>query len=278
MARVWLSALDVSVTNKISKKRVALITGAGRGIGKAIALGLARDGCDIAVISRTAEEIADTAREAREMGGEALAIRADVSDLSDVRAVAEEVARRFGRLDVLVNNAALRMNHLGNQDSYTIPFNKVTVDDWDRAIRVNLRGPFLCTKELFPLMQKAGSASIINVSAGGGKRGMAGRTPYCASKFGLEGLTQCLAIEFRAVNIAVNSISPGAHSVLTDREKVTHLKRNPAAVYMHAEMMVPPVLFLARQNGEGITGQHIDALEWMMQNGYGDTETWRFKI
>ena len=265
------------MNNEFRKKRVTLITGAGRGIGKAIALGLAREGCDIAVISRTADEIADTAHEARAFGSESVAIRADVSVLSDVQSVAGEMESRFGRLDVLVNNAALRMNHLGNQDSYTIPFDNVTVEDWDRVIRVNLRGPFLCIKELLPLMQKAGSASIINVSAGGGKRGMAGRTPYCASKFGLEGLTQCLAIEFRAFNIAVNSISPGAHSILTDREKVAQLKRNPATVYMRAEMMVPPALFLARQNFEGITGQHIDAFEWITQNGYGGQETWRAK-
>ncbi len=266
------------MNTKRSQKRVALITGAGRGIGKAIALGLAREGCDIAVISRTADEIADTAREAREMGGEAIAIRADVAELNDVRRIAGRIEECFGYLDVLVNNAALRMNHLGNQDSYTIPFSKLSIEDWDRAIRVNLRGPFLCIKELLPFMQKAGSASIINVSAGGGKRGMAGRTPYCASKFGLEGLTQCLAIEFRDFNIAVNSISPGAHSILTDREKLAHLKRAPEAVYMRPEMMVPPALFLARQNGAGITGQHIDALEWITQNGYGDKDAWRVRV
>ena len=265
------------MNSEVSKK-VALVTGAGRGIGKAIALGLARAGCDIAAISRTADEIADTVREAKELGSAAVAIRADVSDLRDVQSVAGEMERRFGRLDVLVNNAALRMNHLGNKDSYTIGFPDLTVEDWDRAIAVNLRGPFLCIKELLPLMQKAGSGSIINVSAGGGKRGMAGRTPYCASKFGLEGLTQCLAIEFRAFNIAVNSISPGAHSILTDREKIEELKRNPEAVFMRAEMLVPPALFLARQTGAGITGQHIDALEWITQNGHGDKEAWRVKI
>jgi NAD(P)-dependent dehydrogenase (short-subunit alcohol dehydrogenase family) len=258
--------------------KVALVTGAGRGIGKAIALGLARAGCDIAVVSRTRDEIADTAREAREFGSAAVAIRADVSELGDVQSLACEMEQRFGRLDILVNNAALRMNHLGNRNSYTISFPDLTVEDWDRALAVNLRGPFLCIKELLPLMQKAGSASIINVSAGGGKRGMAGRTPYCASKFGLEGLTQCLAIEFRAFNIAVNTISPGEHSILTDQEKIAQLRRNPNAVYMRAEMMVPPALFLAQQNGAGLTGQHIDALEWILQNGHGDKESWRVRI
>jgi NAD(P)-dependent dehydrogenase (short-subunit alcohol dehydrogenase family) len=266
------------VTTEPNKGNVALVTGAGRGIGKALALGFAAADYRAVVIARTASEIADTAEEIKGRGGEALAICADVSELNDVRRVAATLEERFGRLDVLVNNAALRMNHLGKRDSYTIPFEKLSIDDWDRAIRVNLRGPFLCIKELLPLLQRAGRASIINVSAGGGKRGMPGRSPYCASKFGLEGLTQCLAIEFRAFNIAVNTISPGAHSILTDREKIDALKQDPAAVYMRPEMMIPPTLFLAKQDGSGTSGQHVDALQWNLDNGLGNLETWRAQI
>jgi NAD(P)-dependent dehydrogenase (short-subunit alcohol dehydrogenase family) len=266
------------VDRATDKPKVALITGAGRGIGKALALGLAGARYRVVLVARTADEIASAADEARQTGGEALAIPADVSDLNDVRRIAATIEERFGRLDVLVNNAALRMNHLGKQDSYTIPFENLSVDDWDRTIRVNLRGPFLCIKELLPLLQRSGGASIVNVSAGGGKRGMAGRTPYCASKFGLEGLTQCLAIEFRAFNIAVNTISPGAYSILTDREKSDALKRNPATLYMRPEMMVPPVLFLAQQDAGGVSGQHIDALQWILDKGQGNEETWRASV
>jgi NAD(P)-dependent dehydrogenase (short-subunit alcohol dehydrogenase family) len=169
------------------------------------------------------------------------------------------------------------MNQLGRRDSYTIPFTELSVKDWDSAIAVNLRGPFLCIMKFLPLMGESGG-SIINVSAGGGKRGIAGRAPYCASKFGLEGLTQCLALEFRATNIAVNSLSPGRHSVLTDESKRDLITRDPGTIYMKPEMMVPPALFLAAQNGRGTTGQHIEALEWLVQNGQGGEQEWRVRL
>jgi NAD(P)-dependent dehydrogenase (short-subunit alcohol dehydrogenase family) len=169
------------------------------------------------------------------------------------------------------------MNQLGKKDSYIIPLSELSVEDWDSAIAVNLRGPFLCIKHFLPLMRGRGG-SIINISAGGGKRGMAGRSPYCASKFGLEGLTQSLALELGASNIAVNSLSPGRHSVLTDDSKRDLIRTDPAIVYMKPEMMVPPALFLAVQNGQGTTGRHIEALEWLEQNGLGGQEAWRVKL
>ncbi len=258
--------------------KVALITGAGRGIGKALALGFAEQGAHLIVVSRTLAEIDATAREAHAMGGQTLAIRADISKWDDVRRMADQVDKHFGRLDILVNNAAVRMNQLGKKDSYYIPFADLSIDDWDAAINVNLRGPFLCIKECLPLMRQSSAGSIINISAGGGKRGMAGRVPYCASKFGLEALTQCLALEFKADNIAVNSLSPGKHSILTDQEKIAQLKDNPDLIFMRPEMMIPPALFLALQNGRGTTGQHIDAFQWVSQNNYGGVEDWRARV
>ena len=258
--------------------KVALITGAGRGIGKAIAIGFAREGADVIAVSRTLSQVEATALDIEGLDKRALAVQADVSRLEDVRSVAEQVQNRFGRLDILVNNAALRMNHLGKRDRYTIPFTELTIEDWDSAINVNLRGPFLCIRELLPLIRQSGGGSIINISAGGAKRGMAGRVPYCASKFGLEGLTQSLALEFRSFKIAVNSLSPGKHSILTDEEKRQQIKENPEVVFMRPEIMVPPAVFLALQNGSGIVGQHIEALEWLAQNGCGEIEQWRVKI
>jgi 3-oxoacyl-[acyl-carrier protein] reductase len=257
--------------------KVALITGAGRGIGKAIAIGLAHEGADIVAVSRTSAQVEETAREVKALGRRALAMEADVSRLNDVRSMAEQVQRSFDGLDVLVNNAALRMNQLGKKNSYTIPFTELTVEDWDNAINVNLRGPFLCIRELLPLIHKRGG-SIINISAGGGKRGMAGRSPYCASKFALEGLTQTLALEFQSLNVAVNSLSPGKHSIFTDEEKREQLKADPQRVFMRPEMMVPPAVFLALQNGSCLTGQHIEALEWVAQNGFGRMEDWKFEV
>jgi 3-oxoacyl-[acyl-carrier protein] reductase len=258
--------------------KVALVTGAGRGIGKAIALAFAREGADIVAVSRTKKEIDATAREVKALDRDALALTADVSRADAIAAVAQEVDRRFGRLDILVNNAALRMIHLGRRDSYLIPLSELSVEDWDRTIAVNLRGPFLCAKFFLPLLRQAGAASILNISAGGGRRGMPGRLPYCASKFGLEGMTQSLAAELKPFNIAVNSLSPGAISILTDVEKVEELKKNPDQLFMRAEIMGPPAIFLARQDAGGVTGTHIEALQWIRDNHLGDVEDWRAKL
>jgi NAD(P)-dependent dehydrogenase (short-subunit alcohol dehydrogenase family) len=257
------------------KGKIAVITGAGRGIGRAIARGFAREGADVVLLSRTLGEVEATARLAREYGRKAIAICADVSVVDDVEKAARTTADRFGRVDVLVNNAALRMNYLGDKNSYFIPFTDLTIEDWDRTIAVNLRGPFLCVKKFLPLMQRGNGASIINISAGAGKKGMAGRSPYCASKFGLEGLTQSLAVEFKTLNIVVNSLSPGTHSILTDEAKREVLIQRPETLYMKPEIMVPPALFLAAQDGSGITGEHFEAFAWCEANGYGGTDTWR---
>ncbi|HEY6999426.1 MAG TPA: SDR family oxidoreductase [Candidatus Binatia bacterium] len=258
--------------------KIALITGAGRGIGKALAVGFARAGAHVVLVSRTLTEIEATARESEAFGNQAVVVRADVSQPNDVRRMAEIVANRFSRLDILINNAALRMNQLGDRSSYYIPFVNLTLEDWDSAINVNLRGPFLCIKECLPLLRDRASGSIINISAVAGKKGIAGRVPYCASKFGVEALTQCLALEFQSYNIAVNSLSPGKHSILTDPEKLIQLKDNPGLVYLRPEIMVPPALFLARQNGLGVTGQHLEATEWIYQNNRGTIEDWRVTI
>jgi NAD(P)-dependent dehydrogenase (short-subunit alcohol dehydrogenase family) len=258
--------------------KIALVTGAGRGIGKALATGFARAGADIVAVSRTLPEIEETARTANLAGRRAVAIQADVSRLEDVERLAQKVRSHFGRLDILVNNAALRMNYLGEKDSYYIPFVDLTVDDWDSAVNVNLRGPFLCIRELLPLLRMNAAGSIINISAGGGKRGMAGRVPYCASKFGLEGLTQSLALEFQSFNIAVNALSPGKHSILTDQAKKEKLNHTPATIFMRPEMMLPPAIFLAIQDGHGTTGQHIEALDWVTHNGHGGIEEWKAQV
>lgn len=259
------------------KGKVALVTGAGRGIGKALALGFAAEGADVVVVSRTRDEIEVTAEEIHKSGRKVLAIEADVSQVDDVRRIADEISARMGKLDVLVNNAALRMIHIGKRDSYLVAFSETTIEDWDRMIATNLRGPFLSIKICLPLLVKAGPASIINISAGGGKRGMVGRVPYCASKFGLEGLTQSLAEEFRSLNLAVNSLSPGRLSILTDAVKIDESKKNPEIKFMKPEIMVPPAVFLALQDSRGTTGQHIEALEWVLENRLGGVEEWRAK-
>ncbi len=258
--------------------KIVLVTGAGRGIGKALAIGFAKAGAHVVVVSRTLTEIEATALEVQGAGAQALVINADISDPHDVRRIADQVGNRFGRLDVLVNNAAVRMNQLGKKDSYYIPFVDLSLDDWDTAMNVNLRGHFCVSKNACRSCETTPKAASSISPPVAEKEEWPGRVPYCASKFGLEALTQCLALEFQAYNIAVNSLSPGKHSILTDQEKLGQLKENPDLIFMRPEMMVPPALFLASQNSQGTTGQHIEAFQWVSQNNYGGIEDWRVRI
>jgi NAD(P)-dependent dehydrogenase (short-subunit alcohol dehydrogenase family) len=150
------------------KGKAVLVTGAGRGIGKALALGFAAEGSDVVVVSRTRNEIEVTAEEIKKLGRKALAVEADVSQEDDVRRIIDDISERMGRLDVIINNAALRMIHIGNRDSYLVRVSEITIEDWDKVIATNLRGPFLVIKMCLPLLAKAGVASIINISAGEG--------------------------------------------------------------------------------------------------------------
>lgn len=179
----------------------------------------------------------------------------------------------FGRLDVLVNNAALRMIHVGDPTSYLTPVEELTIPEWDRMLGVNLRGPFLTCKLALPLLRAAGRANIVNISAGGGADGQPGRTPYCVSKFGLEALTQCLAAEWKTDDIAVNSLAPGV-SVFTDQLKIELRRKNPELRHAKPEMMVPPALFLAQVAAAEFTGQRVVAWDWLDTQGQGGWDRW----
>ena len=253
--------------------RTCLVTGAGRGIGRALAIGLAAHGAEVVAVSRTLPEVEAVAREIRQAHGAAQARGCDVASEEAVSALAAWLEQQYGRLDVLVNNAGLRMIHIGDPTSYVTPVLELAVAEWDRMLAVNLRGPFLTCRLLGPLLQRPDRASVINVSAGGGLRGEAGRAPYCASKFGLEGLTQSLAAEWRPLNIAANTLSPGV-SILTDAIKLELRKENPILRYARPEMMVPPAVFLAQQDATGVTGRHVNAFEWVQEHGLGGWDQW----
>ncbi|MGH2520591.1 MAG: SDR family NAD(P)-dependent oxidoreductase, partial [Chloroflexota bacterium] len=255
------------------RDRVALVTGAGRGIGRALALGLADAGARVIGVARTEAEVTAVANDIRSRGGQAEARRCDVANAGEVGELMNWVDQQFGQLDVMVNNAALRMIHVGSPTSYFTPAEELTIEEWDRMLAVNLRGPFLTSKLALPLLRKAGSASVINISSGGGTSAQAGRTPYCVSKFGLEALTQCLAAEWQADNIAVNSLAPGV-SVLTDAIKLDMRRENPSLRHARPEMMVPPLLFLAQAQAAQITGQRIVAWEWLQTHGLGAWDRW----
>jgi len=268
-----VARLPLSTPVQSLSGRIALVTGAGRGIGRSLAHGLAQAGAVVVGISRSEAEVSAVADEIGARGGRAEARRCDVADEEQVAALMSWLGERFGRLDVLVNNAALRMIHVGSPTSYLTTVDELTIPDWDRMLAVNLRGPFLTCKLALPLLRLASRASVINISAGGGADGQPGRAPYCVSKFGLEALTQCVSAEWKADNIAVNSLAPGV-SVLTDELKNELRRQNPSLRHARPDMMVPALLFLANARATDFTGHRIVAWEWLQSNGLGGWEHW----
>ena len=180
--------------------KVALVTGAGRNLGREIALAFAEAGADVIVTSRTLPEVEKTAAEIRVLGRRSMALRLDVTDLAAVQAAVEILVAEFGTIDILVNNSATR-SHKSIID--------LSEAEWRGVIDTNLTGAFFCCKAVAPLMIRQKGGRIINISSRSGVRGRANLSAYCSSKGGLEQLTRALALEFAPHNILVNAIAPG---------------------------------------------------------------------
>jgi 3-oxoacyl-[acyl-carrier protein] reductase len=181
--------------------RVALVTGASSGLGRATAIALAAAGADVALAARSAEELEGAGKEASTTGGRTLALPLDLAQEDDaIRAVGQTV-EDFGRIDVLINAAGTDAPG---------PVEELDVEGWDRTLSVNLRAPFLLSKAAFPHMREAGGGTIVNVSSVAGKKGWANAAAYCASKFGLTGLTEALADEGKEHGIRAVVLYPGA--------------------------------------------------------------------
>lgn len=204
----------------------ALVTGSGRGIGKETAVLLAAKGLNVIVCSRTQTEIDNVLREIKSLeGGNAMGKRCDVSIASDVNNLVEEVLKKYGRIDVLINNAGI---------SYVKKLIDTTEKEWDQTLDINLKGPFLLCKASVPHMMKNNLGVIINVSSGAGKVGFEDISAYCASKFGLMGLTESLTWEVANYNIRVMTICPG--------EVSTKMQENVDSIYYQSnkDNMIQP--------------------------------------
>ncbi len=197
--------------------QAALITGGGRGIGAATAEALARKGAHVVVASRTGAELAATVAQLRTAGLSASSLVLDVADEAAVNAAFAGIVAEQGRLDILVNNAAILLSG---------PFAEMAMADWDRLLAVNLRGAVLCARQAFRLMRERGGA-IVNMSSLGGVPGtdkFPGYAAYTVSKFALTGLTEALAAEGREHNIRVNAVAPGAVDTAMLRQAAPHLR------------------------------------------------------
>ena len=228
------------------QNKVALIIGGGRGIGKAVAAAFAREGAQLALCARTADELQRTVAELRAMNAAAEGWTCDVTVESSVRQFVDDAQRTYGRIDILVNNAGVMTR--------PVPLIDLEIRKWDYTIAVNLRGPFLVTQAVLPFMLKQKGGSIINVSSMIGRGAYANFAAYATSKWGLEGFSQTLAAEVASRHIRVNSVEPGYVAT-----KLTGYRGSKP------ESVTDVFVYLASDESKAITGKTLSSSNWRSQ-------------
>lgn len=230
--------------------KVTVVTGAARGLGRAVARLYAIEGAIVYALDKLGEEVATLADEP----GDIRPRQMDVTDADDVAQVLAAVEAEAGRIDVLVNNAGI---------IFFKPVEEVGVDQWDRLLSVNLRGPFLCIRAVAPGMKRRRAGAIINVSSNAGIAGGLDESTYCASKFGLEGLSRSLSQEFTPFNVSVNTITPG-HPMHTAMSEVTY-SAEVRKIWKDPMELAPAFVHLALQDASGINDQRIKAWDMVLE-------------
>jgi 3-oxoacyl-[acyl-carrier protein] reductase len=228
------------------KDKVALVTGGGRGIGKAIAMAYAREGAKLAICARTESEVTLSAQEIRTMKAEAEAWVCDVSIEESVKELVHNVIQKFGRIDILVNNAGVMTRPISTTE--------LDVKKWDYTMSVNLRGPFLMCQAVLPTMMKQTSGAIINVSSMIGRGAYPNFIAYATSKWGLEGFTQTLAAEVRSSHIRVNSVEPGVVAT-----KLTGYSGSKP------ELVTEVFVYLGSDEAQDVSGKMLSSSGWQSQ-------------
>jgi len=239
--------------------RVAIVTGGGHGLGKAYALGMAREGAAIVIAEIDGAAAEAAAAELSRQGFTAMAVRTDVADQKSVEDMARRAAEAYGRIDVLVNNAAI----FATIPMSRAPFDEIAIEEWDRMMAVNLRGTWLACRMVIPHMRKRGYGKIVNISSGTALKGSASRIHYVTSKAGILGFTRTLAREVGKHGIRVNCIAPGSTLSEENPDEAVIRMRTSAADeralkrVQRPEDLVGAIVFFASADSDFITGQTL---------------------
>jgi 3-oxoacyl-[acyl-carrier protein] reductase len=236
------------------KDKVALVTGAAQGIGRAVALILARNGAGVVVSDINLEKAEETAREIEAIGPKAMAVRVNVANPGEVEGMVDAVLERFSRIDILVNNAGIARDKL---------ILRMTEEDWDAVLSINLKGTFNCTKAVVKQMSKQRSGKIVNIASVSGEMGNPGQANYSASKAGVIGFTKTIAREFAQRGINVNAIAPGyiqtpMTEALPEKAKEELKRMIPMERLGQPEDVAEAVLFLVSESSSYITGHVLN--------------------
>ena len=232
-------------TNRLNGK-VAIITGAGRGIGRAIAHRFSREGASVALAARTAAQIEQVAADIEANGGLALPVWCDVSSEDDVERLVENTVERFGRIDILVNNAGINLPPIDLTETEPVA--------WRHIVDVNLNGAFLCTRAVLPQMKERGSGVVLNISSVGGRRGAAGRGPYRASKAALINLTETIAAEGADYGVRAVCLCPGG----VDTDMMRQIALGGGRDLMKPEQIAEVAAYAVSDEAATLNGVAID--------------------
>nr|MBU1327768.1 3-oxoacyl-[acyl-carrier-protein] reductase [Candidatus Omnitrophota bacterium] len=233
--------------------KLAIVTGGARGIGKEIAMLFAKQGANIAICDVNLEEAEKTAKEIQDSGRESLAFKVDVTDQSQIQDMVDKILDKFNKIDILINNAGITKDNL---------LLRMSEEEWDKVIAVNLKGTFLCTKIVSKVMLKQRFGKIVNLASIIGIMGNAGQANYAASKAGIIGLTKSVAKELASRNICVNAIAPGFIKTdmtarLAEEVQKKMLSVIPLARFGEAKDVADLAIFLSSESSSYITGQVI---------------------
>ncbi len=235
--------------------KIAFVTGAASGIGRAAAVAFAAEGARVAISDRSEEALAQVEAEVKAAGGDVLAIACDVSEEAQVEAAVARTVERFGRLDIAFNNAGV--------ENKATPLHEIEPGEWDRILGINLRGTFLCMKhEIARMLESGGGGVVVNTSSGAGIRGIAGGSAYAASKHAIIGMTRSAALDYAKSNIRVNAVLPGnIETPMMDRftggdiQKAIDLE--PVGRLGKPEEIAEAVLWMSSDLGAFVTGAAI---------------------